>query len=91
MGADQSEATGWFGRGRGRRPAGRTASRQASPKTLEAVPNASFEGQTVYLFLKIILDPKEFVFWSERSQGLSKELKLHCRYRCASSAGPARR
>jgi hypothetical protein len=59
--------------------------------------NASFECQTVYLLLKIILDPKEF-FWSERTHrtlhfllfllhrsqkiGWSKELKQHCRYRC---------
>ena len=58
--------------GRGRRPAGRTASphtsRQACPQTLEAVPNASFEFQTVSLCLKIIFNPKEF-FYSERPRG----------------------
>jgi hypothetical protein len=40
--------------------------RIASPKTSEAVSNASFEFQTVYLFLKIILYPEVFL-WSETS------------------------
>jgi hypothetical protein len=51
--------------------------RQASPQTLEAVPNASFECQTVYLLLKIILDPKEFLYAGSSTGSMNFYFFLH--------------